>query len=148
MKKTYNVVFQTNISDLDIASKLYFYDWGTIPDVPYYVSFVMSTATTGLITNLSTVSLYVDLAQTTNKIATSLSSPTNKRGQFLGNIKNSGGGLFRTQALLLADTTSNPKTYLSGRPANNFFMIEILENQTTPYADIEAYSLILSFTEA
>jgi hypothetical protein len=108
----------------------------------------MTTATTGLITTVSTVSLYVDLAQTTNKIATSTTSPTNKRGQFLGNIKNTGGGLFRTQSLLFADAASNPKTYLSGRPANNFFMIEILENQTTPYADIEAYSLILSFTEA
>jgi hypothetical protein len=146
VKKIYNVILQSAIGDgTNIFNETFFYDWGQIPDVPYNVSFSFVSSTTSIISTVTTVALYVDIAQTYNQIALPQAPAPSYKGQFLGNLR-----YLATSAnnYLYADTNTNPSTFLNGRPTNNQFTVQILGNPTTDFTSSGPYSLILSFLEA
>jgi hypothetical protein len=145
MKKIYNVVCISGIGDgANIFNETYFYDWGSIPDVPYYVSFAFVSGALAMTTNASPPAVYVDLSQVNNQLATS-STTSNSRGQFLGNLRYM---LPTGTNVLYADPNSNPSSYLNGRPNNNYFTVQILSNPTTNFTECGPYSLTISLLEA
>ena len=138
VKKIYNVILQSAIGDGTATSnETFFYDWTQIPDVPYYVSFTFASAV---------ASLYVDLSQSNNQLATSQSSgPVAYKGQFLGNLTYA---FVSPNNYLVAENNSNPPTYLYGRPRSNNFTFGIYSTLAVEYTpQVGAYCLILSFQE-
>ena len=87
-KRIYNVILQSAIGDgTTTSNETFFYDWTQIPDVPYYVSFTFASAVVALTSTGQVASLYVDLSQSNNQLATSqLTGPVAYKGQFLGNL--------------------------------------------------------------
>jgi len=141
----YNVILQSVIGvDINGGEK-FFYDWSQLEDVPYKVSFSF-TCTIFNNTGLNNAILYVDLGQVQNNIAQAqLASSSILKGNYLGFLQNYGTG---AGAWLQADTNLNPPTYITGRPRNNNFSVEIQNNNiaTTDFAPQPAqYTLILSF---
>jgi hypothetical protein len=146
MKKIYNVVCQSAIGDgVNIFNETYTYDWGSIPNVPYYVSFVFVSCSIAMVSTVTTASLYVDLSQVNNQLATSSTASSNNTGMFLGNLRFLGTGATN---VLYADTITNPPTYINGRPNNNLFTVHIHGNPSTDFTSSGPYSLVLSFLEA
>ncbi len=149
MKKSYNVILQSQIGDgVNIFNETFFYDWGQIPDVPYYVSFSFVSSTILIVSNVYSVSLYIDLAQQYNQLALPQAPAASYKGQFLGNLKYVVSSPFTTNNFLYADTNTNPKTFLNGRPTNNNFTVQILGSPTTDFTASGPYSLVLQFLEA
>ena len=147
VKKIYNVVLQSGIGDGPIQSnETFFYDWTQIPDVPYHVSFSFTSSVNPMTQIGQTASLYVNLSQSYNQIATAQSSAQSAyRGQFLGNLMYA---VVAANNYLYAENTTNPETYLNGRPQNNNFAVEIHNTPTTDYTPFSSvYCLILSFQE-
>ena len=147
VKKIYNVVLQSAIGDgTTTSNETYFYDWTQLPDVPYLVTFSFMSAVIALTSVGQIASLYVDLSQSYNQLATCQTAVQYAyRGQFLGNLLYLG---VAAQNYLSAEVTTNPPTYLNGRPRNNNFTVEIHSTPTvdwTPPSGV--YCLILSFQE-
>ena len=147
VKKIYNVVLQSAIGDgATTSSETFFYDWTQLPDVPYNVSFSFMSSVNPMTQIGQTASLYVDLSQSYNQLATAQSSTQYAyRGQFLGNLMYA---VVATNNYLYAENNTNPQTYLNGRPRNNNFSVEIHNMPTTDFSPFSSvYSLILSFEE-
>ena len=147
VRKTYNVVLQSAIGDgATTSGETFFYDWTQLPDVPYNVSFSFMSATIAMTSTLQIASLYVDLSQSYNQLATTQSSAQSAyRGQFLGNLIYQG---VAANNYLYAENNSNPPTFLNGRPRNNNFIVEIHNTPTADFAPAcGVYCLILSFQE-
>ena len=147
VKKIYNVVLQSTIGDgTTTSNETFFYDWTQIPDIPYYVSFTFASAVVALTSTGQVASLYVDLSQSYNQLATSqLTGPSGYKGQFLGNLLY---GLVGANNYVYAESNTNPQTYLNGRPQSNNFTVGIYSLPTTEYTPVVGlYSLILSFQE-
>ena len=148
VRKTYNVILQSAIGDgATTSSETFFYDWTQLPDVPYNVSFSFMSATIAMTSTLQIASLYVDLSQSYNQLATAQSSAQSAyRGQFLGNLIYQG---VAANNYLYSENNTNPPTFLNGRPRNNNFTVEIHLNPTADYSPAPGtYNLILSFREA
>ena len=148
VKKIYNVILQSGIGDGPAQSnETFFYDWTQIPDVPYHVTFSFASSVNPMIQIGQTASLYVDLSQSYNQLATSQSlTQSAYRGQFLGNLMYA---VVANNNYLYAENNTNPETYLNGRPRNNNFIAEIHNTPTADYTPPSgAYCLILSFLEA
>ena len=147
VKKIYNVILQSGIGDGPTqTNETFFYDWTQIPDVPYHVTFSFTSSVNPMTQIGQTASLYVDLSQSYNQIATAQSSAQSAyRGQFLGNLMYA---VVAANNYLYAENNTNPQTYLNGRPRNNNFSVEIHSMPTTDYTPFSSvYSLILSFHE-
>lgn len=147
VKKIYNVVLQSAIGDGTTGSnESYFYDWTQIPDVPYTLTFSFMSATIALTSAAQIASLYVDLSQSYNQLATCQNATQYAyRGQFLGNLMYQG---VAANNFLYAVTNTNPPTYLNGRPRNNNFVVEVHNSPTQDYAPAPGvYCLVLSFQE-
>ena len=147
VKKIYNVVLQSAIGDGTTGSnESYFYDWTQIPDVPYIVTFSFMSATIALTSAGQIASLYVDLSQPYNQLATCQKAAQSAyRGQFLGNLMYEG---INANNFVYADVNTNPPTYLNGRPSNNNFVVEVHNSPTQDYTPAPGiYCLILSFQE-
>jgi len=147
VKKIYNVVLQSLIGDgTTNSNETFFYDWSQIPDVPYKVNFsFVSGVVSPMISVGQYASVYIDLAQSYNQLATAQSSPASYKGQFLGNlfylVVTAGNTLY-------AEANSNPPTFLNGRPQNNNFRVEIHSSLYTDFTPTSGpYCLILSFQE-
>ena len=146
VKKIYNVILQSAIGDGTATSnETFFYDWTQIPDVPYYFTFSFMSAV-GALTFTQIASIYIDLSQSNNQLATSQSSGSVAyKGQFLGNLPYA---FVSPNNYLVAENNSNPPTYLYGRPKSNNFTVGIYSIPTTEYTPVVGlYSLILSFQE-
>ena len=146
VKKIYNVILQSAIGDGTATSnETFFYDWSQLPDVPYYLTFSFMSGTTNFITT-QVASLYVDLSQSNNQLATSQSSGSVAyKGQFLGNLLY---GLVGANNYVYAESNTNPQTYLNGRPKSNNFTVGIYSTLAVEYTPpVGAYCLILSFQE-
>ena len=147
VKKIYNVILQSGIGDGPTQSnETFFYDWTQIPDVPYHVTFSFTSSVNPMTQIGQTASLYVDLSQSYNQLATAQSSTQSAyRGQFLGNLMYA---VVAANNYLYAENNTNPETYLNGRPQNNNFAVEIHNMPTTDYTPFSSvYCLILSFHE-
>ena len=147
VKKNYNVVLQSAIGDgSSTANETFFYDWTQIPDVPYRVSFSFMSATIPLTSVGQIASLYVDLTQSYNQLATCQTTAQSAyKGQFLGNLMYQG---VAANNFVYADITTNPPTFLNGRPRNNNFVVEIHSTLTVDFNPVPGvYCLILSFQE-
>ena len=147
VKKIYNVVLQSEIGDgTSRSNESYFYDWTQIPDVPYLVKFSFMSSTAALTSAGQIASLYVDLSQSYNQLATGqIAAEFAYRGQFLGNLLYLG---VAAQNYLYAEVNTNPPTYLNGRPRNNNFIVEVHNSPTVDYAPAPGvYCLVLSFQE-
>ena len=147
VKKIYNVILQSGIGDGPTqTNETFFYDWSQIPDVPYHVTFSFTSSVNPMTQIGQTASLYVNLSQSYNQIATAQSSPQSAyRGQFLGNLMYA---VVAANNYLYAENNTNPETYLNGRPQNNNFAVEIHNMPTTDYTPFSSvYCLILSFHE-
>ena len=147
VKKIYNVILQSGIGDgLTQVAETFFYDWTQIPDVPYHVTFSFTSSVNPMTQIGQTASLYVNLSQSYNQIATAQSSTQSAyRGQFLGNLMYA---VVAANNYLYAENNTNPETYLNGRPQNNNFAVEIHNMPTTDYTPFSSvYCLILSFHE-
>ena len=147
VKKTYNVILQSGIGDGPSQSnETFFYDWTQIPDVPYHVTFSFTSSVNPMTQIGQTASLYVDLSQSYNQIATSQTSIQSAyKGQFLGNLLY---GVVAANNFLVAGNNTNPPTFLNRRPLSNNFTVEIRSalnvNYTLPSG---VYCLILAFQE-
>ena len=147
VKKIYNVVLQSEIGTGTTGSnESFFYDWTQIPDVPYSVTFSFMSATIALTSAAQIASLYIDLSQSYNQLATGQTGAQSAyRGQFLGNLMYLG---VAAQNFLYAEIKTNPPTYLNGRPKNNNFAVEVHNSPTQDYAPAPGvYCLVLSFQE-
>jgi len=147
VKKIYNVVLQSDIGNgTTTSNETFFYDWTQIPDVPYYVTFTFASAVVALTSTGQVASLYIDLSQPYNRLATAQSSGLIAyKGQFLGNLLY---GLVGANNYVYAENNTNPPTYLNGRPRSNNFTVGIFSIPTTEYTPVVGlYSLILSFQE-
>ena len=147
VKKIYNVILQSGIGDGPTQSnETFFYDWTQIPDVPYHVTFSFTSSVNPMTQIGQTASLYDNLSQSYNQIATAQSSTQSAyRGQFLGNLMYA---VVAANNYLYAENNTNPETYLNGRPKNNNFAVEIHNMPTTDYTPFSSvYCLILSFHE-
>ena len=145
-KRIYNVVLQSAIGDgTTTSNETFFYDWTQIPDVPYYLTFSFMCAVGGLSSN-QVPSIYIDLSQSNNQLATSqFSGQIAYKGQFLGNLMYA---VISTNNYVYAENTSNPPTYLNGRPRSNNFTVGIYSTLAVEYTPtVGAYCLILSFRE-
>jgi hypothetical protein len=146
VKKIYNVILQSAIGDgTTTSNETFFYDWTQIPDVPYYLTFSFMSAVAGL-TFTQVASIYIDLSQSNNLLATSqFSGPSAYKGQFLGNLPYA---FVSPNNYLVAENNSNPPTYLNGRPRSNNFTVGIYSTLAVEYTPpAGAYCLILSFRE-
>ena len=146
-KRIYTVVLQSAIGDGPLlSSETFFYDWSQIPDVPYYVRFSFASSANPVIQTGQMAMLYVDLAQSNNKLADPQSSAQSSyRSQFLGNLMYAVVG---NNNYLFAENNTNPPTYLNGRPRRNNINVEIRSTPTTYFTPFSSpYSLILSFQE-
>ena len=149
VKKIYNVIFMSVIGNgTNTVGETFFYDWTQIPDVPYKVtfSFVSGIAT---LTNTQIATIFIDISQSNNQVATSQNTlNAQNRGAFLGSLVYSGTG---ASNYLSANITTNPPTFLNGRPRTNNVFIEIHQNTATLQSNYTpvtgAYTLILSFEE-
>ena len=148
VNKIYNIVLQSNIAaNTSTSNEYYFYDWSQIPDVPYIVTFSFVSGVMTTTGAIYVASLYVDLSQPYNQLAMAQkTTPYYNRASFLGNLTCNSPSI--TSNFLYATTTSNPPTYLNGRPYNNNFLVEI---HSTPIADYAPptgpYCLIISLKE-
>ncbi len=148
VKKIYNVVLQSAIGDgATTSNENYFYDWTQLPDVPYIVTFSFMSAVTAITSTTQIPSLYIDLSQSYNQLATCQTATQSAyKGQFLGNLLYLG---VAAQNYLSAEVTTNPPTYLNGRPRSNNFTVEVRyasDAYFTPTPGV--YCLVLSFQEA
>ena len=147
VKKIYNVVLQSEIGTGGTKSnESFFYDWTQIPDVPYHVTFSFMSATIALTSAAQIASLYIDLSQSYNQLATGQTGAQSAyRGQFLGNLMYLG---VAAQNFQYAEIKTNPPTFLNGRPRNNNFVVEIHNSPTQDYGPAPGiYCLVLSFQE-
>ena len=145
-KRIYNVVLQSAIGDgITTSNETFFYDWSQLPDVPYYLTFSFMSAVAAL-TFTQVASLYVDLSQSNNQLATSQSSGSVAyKGQFSGNLLY---GLVGANNYVYAESNTNPQTYLNGRPKSINFTVGIYSIPPTEYTPVVGlYYLILSFQE-
>ena len=146
VKKIYNVVLQSAIgASTSTVNESFFYDWTQIPDVPYTVSFTFASAIATL-TNTQVASIYVDLTQSYNQLASAQSVAGKQyKSSFLGSLLYTGTG---ASNYLFAEMNTNPPTFLNGRPRNNNFLVEIHYAPTIDYSPATGtYCLILSFQE-
>jgi hypothetical protein len=147
VKQIYNVILQSDLGNgTTTSNETFFYDWSQIPDVPYYVTFTFASAVVALTSTGQVASLFVDLSQSNNQLAISQSTvPIINKGQFLGNLLY---GLVGANNYVYAESTTNPETFLKGRPRSIYFTVGIFSLLTTEYAPVVGlYSLILSFKE-
>ena len=142
----YNVVLQSSIGLGGAASEQFYYDWSQLENAEYKVSFSFSCPTIAL-TNTAIATIYKDLGQSQNKIAQAQNtSSTIYKGSYLGSLLYTPYGA--AAGYLYADVSTNPLTYLAGRPRNNNFLVEIHNNTAgnVDYAPAPTqYTLILSF---
>ena len=146
-KRIYNVVLQSETgTGTTKSNESFFYDWTQIPDVPYHVTFSFMSATIALTSAAQIASLYIDLSQSYNQLATGQTGTQSAyRGQFLGNLMYEG---VAANNFLYAATNTNPPTFLNGRPRNNNFVVEIHNSPTQDYGPAPGiYCLVLSFQE-
>ena len=147
VKKIYNVILQSAIANsTSTVGESFFYDWTQIPDVPYILTFSFISAIATL-SNTQVASIYVDLSQSYNQIATcQVGTQSAYKGSFLGSLLYWGTG---ANSYLYTEMTSNPPIFLNGRPRNNNFLVQILISPTADYTPAPGtYNLILSFQEA
>jgi len=147
VKKIYNVVLQSAIGDgATTSNENYFYDWTQLPDVPYLVSFSFMSATAALTSTTQVASLYIDLSQSYNQLATCQAGTQSAyKGQFLGMLLYQG---VAAQNYVYAENNTNPPTYLNGRPRSNNFTVEVRYAQDAYFTPTPGvYCLVLSFQE-
>ena len=148
VKKIYNVVLMSSIGNgITTSGETFFYDWSQIPDKPYKLSFTFYTSMSVTIAGIPAL-LYVDLGQTNNTIATSQNINAEcYRSSFLGCLKFIAGGV--NNNFLYAETTTNPSSYLNGRPRSNNFTVQILQNNGSfiTYAPPSNYTFTLYLEE-
>jgi len=149
MGKSYNVVFNSEMSTLTTVGETFNIDWGFLPNGPYKVSFCFNSAIATL-TNATIAAIYVDLGQgrTTKMACNNSSTAVGYRNNFLGSLFYSGTG---ASNYLYADMHTNAPIYLENRPTNNTVFIQIHTNsidQMTNYAPVPgAYILTINFEE-
>jgi hypothetical protein len=145
MKQSYNIVLESSSGSGNLNNKQFYVDWGRLPDGCYKVSFVMNCAV-GTTVNTYVANVFCDLGQNNSTImaTTNLSTP---RTGFLGLLQWSGTG---ANYNLYAGTNTNVPIYISQKPSNNLFYVEIHQN-TDPYftnvpnAVLGAWTLVLTF---
>ena len=141
MGRIYNVVFEGTNAPETASSKVYYYDWGVLPDGQYKVTFSFSSRIQTL-TNTTVANIFMDLGQFLPQATVNGSTP---RIDYLGSLKYSGTG---TNQFLFAGVTDNPPIYLNTRPMNNNVHILIQNNTVAEqtYGIVnDAYTLCLSF---
>jgi hypothetical protein len=158
-KQVYNVVINSLNSTLetlanDNSNKSYYVDWSDrMPQGKYMLSFTFISEGND-VTNFATIPVvYSDIASSSNSsfpIAPNIYNNT----QILGTLYPTSIHTPSDKCCFRADTTSNPSIYLSNRPFNNLFTIQILNNSSPPLAyldeatipvNIGTYMLILHF---
>ena len=141
MGRIYNVVFQGVNTPETASSKVFYYDWGVLPDKPYKVSFSFSSRIQTL-ANTTVANIFMDLGQFLPQASVNGSTP---RIDYLGSCRVSGTG---TNQYLFAGITDNPPIYLNTRPMNNTVRLLIQDNTVAnqSYGILnDQYTLCLSF---
>ena len=141
MGRIYNIVFQGEVAPETASSKVFYYDWGKLPDGPYKVTFSFSVRDQTL-TNTTVANIFMDLGQFLPQATVIGATP---RIDYLGSLFYSGTG---TSKHLYAGINDNPPIYLNTRPMNNTVAIRIFNNTVAEqtYGIVNnQYTLCLSF---
>lgn len=141
MGRIYNVVFEGEVAPQSASSKVFYYDWGVLPDCPYKVRFSFSVRDQTL-TNTTVANIFMDLGQFLPQASANGATP---RIDYLGSLTYSGTG---TSKHLFATVDDNPPIYLNTRPTNNVVQIDIFNNTVAEqtYGILNnQYTLCLSF---
>jgi hypothetical protein len=145
--ESYNVVISTNNyyrSNGSFSSLDYAIDWSFLPEQAYKVHFTYL----GGVNNLNgseIANLFIDLGATTNtyNAGNNVNALTSS---FLGVLK---PYVLGTSSFLLAEDNTNVPIYINGRPRNNVFTVNILDNENTLFAPVTVnlaeYKLMLRF---
>jgi hypothetical protein len=141
----YNIIINSNSrlgTSSNSSNHQYTFDWSTIPDEKYELSFSFTSAATAHLDTI-TVSL-PDLGVSRNIFTTSISTGQSF-SSVIGAVRSVQTGSIASTNIYYASVLDNPSIYIKSTPkSNNFNVILFNINTLLPY-DIEAnYSLILS----
>jgi len=148
MGKIYNFILESTLgTGASNNSKIYYIDWGRIPQVKYKVSFSFNSSAVATV-NATVANIFVDLGQGQNTfIAQNPTATSTYRSNYLGFLLATGTGAGNS---LYCSTYTNQKLYLDQAPTNNNVLVEVNTN-TSPFVgnynapDVGQYTLILSF---
>lgn len=144
---SYNVVLSTSSyysTSGDNNNITYAFDWSVLPDQPYNVHFSYLGGVNNL-TGVNIANLYIDFGANSNTFQAG-NNINALNTQFIGVLKPYvlGGSSF-----LLAEDGTNPPIYISGRPTNNIFTVEVRDNTGALYVPttgtLAEYRLNLKF---
>lgn len=145
--QSYNVVISTTDyiqSNGSFNSLVYGIDWSFLPDQPYKVHFTYLGGVNSL-DGSQIANLFIDLGATNNTYVAG-SSITSQTSTFLGVLK---PYILATSSFLMAEDNTNTPIFISGRPTNNIFTVNILNNQNNPFSPatgfLAPYKLMLRF---
>lgn len=146
-----NCTLESSINDN--SDKSYFIDWSArMPQGKYRLSFTFISEGNKVQTLTSIPVVYCDLASSSNSIypQSAVYPNTNVLGTLFPTLMDSNAHI----SCFRADLNSNPPIYLSNRPYNNLFNVQILNNNVPPLeyldestipANIGMYMLTLHF---
>jgi hypothetical protein len=108
-------------------SQEYYFDWSLIPNIPYNVHMTYL----GELNDLSTLAelplVYINFGSS-NSTFEAGSTTSSGSSQFVGFIRPERAV---TASFLYAEDVTNPPIFLSGRPSNNVFSIQIFNNNAS-----------------
>jgi hypothetical protein len=149
--QSFNLIVNSmnNVSNLSpITSLDYYFDWSQIPDIPYNVHMCYMGELNDLSTGADLAMIYINLGckqlvYECNQYNTSSSS------NFIGFLRPE---RYVTSSYLYAEDITNPPIYISGRPNNNVFTVQILNNLGAAYVPttgaLAPYVINLKFVPA
>lgn len=145
--ESYNVILTSSkpfVTPTAFNDVNYAIDWSFLPDQPYKVYF---TYLGGLnsIDGTKIANLYVDLSCVKNTYIAS-NDVSSRISNYLGVLK---PYVLGTNSFFIAEDNTNPFIYISGRPQNNIFNVQILDLSdalfTPTSGTLSGYRLNLKF---
>jgi len=144
---SYSVIISTNnyvSSNATFNSLNYAIDWSFLPHQPYNVHFSYLGGVNNL-TGANIANLHINLG-TNTKTFLAGNKNTFLNSDFIGVLK---PYVLGTNSFLLAEDNTNPPIFISDRPSNNDFTVNILNNDGTLFTpatgNLSEYKLTLKF---
>ena len=107
----------------------YYFDWSILPDQPYQVHFTFLGEINDLSAGNDLAMLYLDFGCGTNNFAVKSGSYGANTSNFLGFLRPE---RLVASSFLYAEDSTNTPIFIKGRPRNNNFTVDILNNASSP----------------
>lgn len=148
--ESFNLIVNS-LNNISVGSPLtslsFYFDWSQIPNIPYNVHMTYIGELNDLSTGAELAMVYINLGCKPSVYECKQYNACSS--EFIGFLRPE---RYVSASFLYAEDTTNPPIYISGRPTNNNFTVEILNNSGTAYTPttgtLSEYVINLKFVPA